>query len=221
MMITLASIAQSRFAIVPYNKKDAPAVICDMPYTERTAKDAIQNEFEKKGFKGKKVKDFVVYNNVTIPSIDSLPINIYLMVDKKTTIQDLKNLCEKFVQEREWAQFHDIKNLSMKQCFFALALFLGLTACKQGVVEKKDNGLQEVRLDDKVSNADIVRLPVSADKPIDTANVPKIQLVETLYNFGEITAGGIIKHSFKFKNTGKTPLIVTDVQTTCGCTVPT
>ena len=28
----------------------------------------------------------------------------------------------------------------MKQCSFALALFLGLTACKQGVVEKKDNG---------------------------------------------------------------------------------
>ena len=109
----------------------------------------------------------------------------------------------------------------MKQCFFALALFLGLTACKQGVVEKKDNGLQEVRLDDKVSNADIVRLPVSADKPVDTANVPKIQLVETLYNFGEITEGVVIKHSFKFKNTGKTPLVITDVQTTCGCTVPT
>ena len=109
----------------------------------------------------------------------------------------------------------------MKQCFFALALFLGLTACKQGGVEKKDNGLQEVRLDDKVSNADIVRLPVSADKPVDTANVPKIQLVETLYNFGEITEGVVIKHSFKFKNTGKTPLVITDVQTTCGCTVPT
>jgi Protein of unknown function (DUF1573) len=109
----------------------------------------------------------------------------------------------------------------MKQLFFMLSVFLFFTACKQGPTEKKDNGLQEVRLDDKVSNADIVRLPVSADKPLDTTHVPKIQLVETAYNFGEITEGVVVKHNFKFKNTGKTPLIITDVQTTCGCTVPT
>jgi hypothetical protein len=109
----------------------------------------------------------------------------------------------------------------MKQYFWVFLTVFSFAACKQGTAEKKDNGLQEVRLDDKVSNADIVRLPVSADKPIDTANVPKIQLVETAYNFGEITEGTLVKHSFKFKNTGKTPLIITDVQTTCGCTVPT
>jgi hypothetical protein len=108
----------------------------------------------------------------------------------------------------------------MKQCFFMFFVCLSFGACKQGEAEKKDNGLQEVRLDEKVSNADIIRLPVSADKAVDTANVPKIQLMETVYNFGEITEGAIIKHNFKFKNTGKTPLIITDVQTTCGCTVP-
>ena len=65
-----------------------------------------------------------------------------------------------------------------------------------------------------------MRLPVSADKPLDTLNMAKIQLEENRYDFGEITEGGIVKHSFKFKNTGKMPLIITDVQTTCGCTVP-
>lgn len=109
----------------------------------------------------------------------------------------------------------------MKQGFFLFLILIAFASCKQRDAEKKDNGLQEVRLDDKASNADIVRLPVSADKPIDTATVPKIQLVETMYNFGEITEGTIVKHNFKFKNTGKTPLIITDVQTTCGCTVPT
>ncbi len=101
--------------------------------------------------------------------------------------------------------------------FFSLLSFI---ACKQGEAEKKDNGLQEVRLDDKTSNADIVRLPVSADKPTDTVNIPKIQLEEYTYDFGEITEGALVKHNFTFKNTGKTPLIITDVQTTCGCTVP-
>ena len=108
----------------------------------------------------------------------------------------------------------------MKYPFFILFILLNFIACKQGEAEKKDNGLQEVRLDDKVSNADIVRLPVSADKPTDTVNIPKIQLAESAYDFGEITEGVTVKHNFTFKNTGKTPLIITDVQTTCGCTVP-
>ena len=108
----------------------------------------------------------------------------------------------------------------MKHYIFIFFTLLNFIACKQGETEKKDNGLQEVRLDDKASNADIVRLPVSADKPTDTVNVPKILLEESVYDFGEITERTAVKHSFKFKNTGKTPLIITDVQTTCGCTVP-
>lgn len=34
-------------------------------------------------------------------------------MDGKVTVRVLKDLVEKFVQEREWAQFHDPKNLSM------------------------------------------------------------------------------------------------------------
>ncbi len=108
----------------------------------------------------------------------------------------------------------------MKYPFLILTLLIGFVACKSREAEKKDNGLQEVRLDEKASNADIVRLPVSADKPTDTVNVPKIQLEETAFDFGEITEGIKVTHNFKFKNTGNTPLIITDVQTTCGCTVP-
>jgi len=35
------------------------------------------------------------------------------MDDKETTILELKNFVEDFVQEREWSQFHNVKNLSM------------------------------------------------------------------------------------------------------------
>jgi hypothetical protein len=108
----------------------------------------------------------------------------------------------------------------MTKNFLLLAIFSLFIGCKPGNTEKKDNGLAEVRLDEKARNADIVRLPVSADKPTDTVNIPKIQLLETDYNFGEVTEGAVVKHNFKFTNTGKIPLIITDVQTTCGCTVP-
>ena len=35
------------------------------------------------------------------------------MDDTNTTILELKNFVEDFVQEREWSQFHNAKNLSM------------------------------------------------------------------------------------------------------------
>lgn len=33
--------------------------------------------------------------------------------DKKTTIEELKKIVKQFVNERDWSQFHDAKNLSM------------------------------------------------------------------------------------------------------------
>ena len=35
------------------------------------------------------------------------------MIDKDNTIDSLKNIVQEFVEEREWSQFHNAKNLSM------------------------------------------------------------------------------------------------------------
>lgn len=40
------------------------------------------------------------------------------------------------------------------------------------------------------------------------------------FNFGTVTDGDMVKHTFKFTNTGDKSLILFDVKTTCGCTVP-
>jgi hypothetical protein len=40
------------------------------------------------------------------------------------------------------------------------------------------------------------------------------------HDFGEITEGAQVQHTFKFINKGNEPLILTNVQPTCGCTVP-
>ena len=94
-----------------------------------------------------------------------------------------------------------------------------LISCKNND-SKKDNGLEEVRLDNQTSNADIVRMPISADKPLDTLNIAKISTDETAFFFGDVTEGAVVKHTFTFKNTGNQPLLISDVRTTCGCTVP-
>jgi hypothetical protein len=40
------------------------------------------------------------------------------------------------------------------------------------------------------------------------------------HDFGEITEGEKVEHTFKFTNTGTEPLVITNVQVTCGCTTP-
>lgn len=53
----------------------------------------------------------------------------------------------------------------------------------------------------------------------DTLAVARIAFTETSYNFGELKEGEKIEHTFTFENTGKSPLILSNVLTTCGCTV--
>ena len=40
------------------------------------------------------------------------------------------------------------------------------------------------------------------------------------YDFGKIRQGIPVTHQFKFVNTGKTPLVITNVTASCGCTNP-
>ena len=41
-----------------------------------------------------------------------------------------------------------------------------------------------------------------------------------VYDFGTVNEGEIIETTFKLTNSGKTDLVITDAQVTCGCTVP-
>ncbi|EON76286.1 hypothetical protein ADIS_3414 [Lunatimonas lonarensis] len=53
-----------------------------------------------------------------------------------------------------------------------------------------------------------------------SAETPVISFQESSVDFGNITQGDKVQHVFKFENTGKTPLIISNVAATCGCTVP-
>lgn len=45
-------------------------------------------------------------------------------------------------------------------------------------------------------------------------------LKETEYDFGKIPQGKPVTHLFFFTNTGDTPLLLNNIQTSCGCTTP-
>jgi len=47
-----------------------------------------------------------------------------------------------------------------------------------------------------------------------------LQLKETQFDFGKIPQGKPVTHIFEVINTGKTPLVLENVQASCGCTTP-
>lgn len=56
------------------------------------------------------------------------------------------------------------------------------------------------------------------DEDVDP-NAPVLTWVEEVHDFGNIPVGIPVTNRFEFTNTGKSPLIISNVQKTCGCTV--
>jgi len=62
-------------------------------------------------------------------------------------------------------------------------------------------------------------LGLSAQKT-NTKHGPEIVFENTRYDYGEILVGSPGRCEFKFRNNGELPLVLTNVQASCGCTVP-
>ncbi len=95
----------------------------------------------------------------------------------------------------------------MKKLFFVLMLIagIGFTGCQES-----NNG--------KTISTDVVKNNKSAsgDEKNDMA---KMAFVETVHDFGKVIRGEKVSYKFRFKNIGKSDLIITHVSTSCGCTV--
>jgi hypothetical protein len=67
--------------------------------------------------------------------------------------------------------------------------------------------------------SDAVTNSASADGKINT-DLPEIKFEEEVFDFGRITQGERVSHSFAFKNVGHSNLIISGASGSCGCTVP-
>ncbi|BDS12839.1 DUF1573 domain-containing protein [Aureispira anguillae] len=52
------------------------------------------------------------------------------------------------------------------------------------------------------------------------ANATALVFEKTIHDFGKIKEGESVTYTFKFKNTGEHPLIISNARGSCGCTVP-
>ncbi len=91
---------------------------------------------------------------------------------------------------------------------FSLFILMIISGCNTG------NG------DQAPLSADVVSNPNTASGEGDSTNLPILRFEETEHDFTRIIEGQTVSFGFKFKNTGKTDLVIADVSTSCGCTVP-
>lgn len=69
----------------------------------------------------------------------------------------------------------------------------------------------------KINEANVA---VAAERDANSGKFPVIQFEETVHDFGEIEANQAVETVFKYQNIGDAPLVITDIKSSCGCTVP-
>lgn len=93
----------------------------------------------------------------------------------------------------------------MKKLIISLIVIMALSSCAD---------------DSNKLSTSLVNNPTSANANNISNVTPKIQFQKTEHDFGKILQGEQVSYTFKFKNVGNAPLIITSIEKTCGCTSP-
>jgi hypothetical protein len=56
--------------------------------------------------------------------------------------------------------------------------------------------------------------------PTTSLKIENMYFKESLHDFGTIQEGPTAEHEFEFVNTGKEPIVISNVSASCGCTTP-
>ncbi|MFB9052584.1 DUF1573 domain-containing protein [Formosa undariae] len=94
----------------------------------------------------------------------------------------------------------------MKKLILGLSAFclIAFTACKEDASKK-------------VNEENVV---VAAERDANSSKFPQIVFTETEHDFGTIESKQNVETVFEYKNTGEAPLVITNIASSCGCTVP-
>jgi len=116
----------------------------------------------------------------------------------------------------------------MKNFVFLFVLtFVSFAACKNDSTSATDE--RSVPATTQTSATANSALDAKNAKDVKTTNTPavptgpttSIEFDDSTFDFGEVMDGEKVQHVYKFKNTGKEPLIISNAKGSCGCTVPT
>jgi len=74
--------------------------------------------------------------------------------------------------------------------------------------------------EDAKSKVNEENVTAAAERDATAGDFPKISFEEEEHDFGTIINGTPVETIFKYTNTGNSPLVVSNIKSSCGCTVP-
>ena len=94
----------------------------------------------------------------------------------------------------------------MKKLFllFTSVALVSFTSCKENASEK-------------INQENVTK---AAERDAQTIVYPSVTFDKVAHDFGEIQNGTPVETVFTYASSGQSPLVVTDIKSTCGCTVP-
>jgi hypothetical protein len=102
-----------------------------------------------------------------------------------------------------------------------MAVSLAAVSCNSKSTEESE---RIKALEEKISQLEqtSIATPTSAQnvEPADPSTVGAFDFQTMEYDFGTIPEGEVIEHVFSFKNSGQAPLVISNIQASCGCTSP-
>lgn len=108
----------------------------------------------------------------------------------------------------------------IKKLLFVVFLGLSLVSCKN---ENKEADVAEASVateNPEAVNGQVADAAATAAPAAPAGPTTSIKFDEMEYDFGTVKDGEKVTKIFKFTNTGKEPLVLTNVQASCGCTTP-
>lgn len=96
-------------------------------------------------------------------------------------------------------------------------IFIGIVAMQFLACSSPEEGQQNT---ENVATTSVENTTPAVESSNNTSSSAKIEIVKEDFDFGTITQGEKVEHTFTFKNVGGSPLIVTGATASCGCTTP-
>ncbi|MBQ0767689.1 MAG: DUF1573 domain-containing protein [Bizionia sp.] len=87
---------------------------------------------------------------------------------------------------------------------FSAMCLIAFTSCKEDATTKIDEN----------------NVAAAAERDAQASKYPVLTFDKSEHDFGELVSGTNVETVFNYTNTGDAPLVITDIKSTCGCTVP-
>lgn len=94
----------------------------------------------------------------------------------------------------------------MKKGILVLSAFcvFAFTSCKENAAKKIEES----------------KVAAAAERDAVASKFPVLEFDKKEHDFGEIEKNTPVETTFSYTNTGDAPLVITDIKSSCGCTVP-